>query len=104
MYQAVSDSEGMLKNFQKLLKEKLRDRNLSELSRNLDIPRSLLQDWVHEGRVPSMKNLAHIQKLADFLGYSLDELLTGRSSKKIISSVEFDDGDRKYQVIINRIK
>ncbi len=104
MTEAVTDSEIMLKGFHQLLRESFKDKNLSEISRKLEIPRSLLQDWVHEGRVPSMKNLEHIKRIADYLGYSLDELLLGESSKRIISSIEFEDSGRKYQVIINRIK
>lgn len=62
----------MVKNFNKLLKQKLQDKNLSEISRDLGIPRSILQDWVHENREPSMKSLKYVKRIADFLGYSLE--------------------------------
>lgn len=99
-----SDYEEMEKQINKILSEKLRDENLAEVSRKLGIPRSVLQDWIHEGREPSLKNIKHLRKLADYCDMSLEELLTGEKTSKSISSVTFEDDDRKYQITINRIK
>lgn len=94
----------MEKAFHKIISEKLKDKNLSEISRKLGIPRSILQDWIHEGRAPSLKNIKHLRKLADFLELSLEELLTGEKISRNISTVTFEDDDRKYKVTITRIK
>lgn len=90
--------------FHNILKENFADKNLSALSRELDIPRSVLQDWIQEKRQPSMKNLTYVKKIADYLGMSLDDLLIGHPPKrKIISSVTFEDDGKKYQVLIQKI-
>ena len=95
----------MSKEFHKLLKVSFQDKNLSEVSRLLEIPRSLLQDWIHEGREPSLKNVIYLKKIADFLGLTLDELLIGRNSTtKIINSITFEDDGKKYQILISRFK
>lgn len=94
----------MEKSFNQILKSQFKDKNLSEISRELGIPRSVLQDWVHENREPSLKNIKHIKKIADYCGISLEELLTGRATFKNISDITFEDEDRKYQIIINRLK
>jgi hypothetical protein len=49
---------------------------------NLNIPRSLLQDWVHNERKPSLANIEHVVSLSKFLGISLEELLVGSNQKK----------------------
>lgn len=90
--------------FHQLLKEHFKDKNLSEVSRQLNIPRSVLQDWVHEEREPSFKNLNYLKSIASFLGISLEELLGGETTNKTISSIVFEDDGRRYQVLINRIK
>lgn len=94
----------MEKSFNKVISEKLRDKNLADVSRKLGIPRSVLQDWVHEGREPSLKNIKYLRKLADYCDISLEELLTGEKISKNISTVTFEDDDRKYKITINRIK
>lgn len=94
----------MGKVFNKIIGEKLKDQNLSEISRKLGIPRSVLQDWIHEGREPSLKNIEYIKKIADFCDLSLEELLTGEMSSKNISTIVFEDENRKYKISINRIK
>ncbi len=98
-----SESKVMTK-FHEILIEHFKDKNLSELSRQLNIPRSVLQDWVHEKREPSFKNIDYLKSIASFLGMGLDELLGGEVTNKTISSVVFEDNGRKYQVLINRIK
>ena len=98
------ESISMEKNFNKVISEKLKDQNLADVSRKLGIPRSVLQDWIHEGREPSLKNIKYLRKLADYCDISLEELLTGEKTSKNISTVTFEDDDRKYKITINRIK
>jgi hypothetical protein len=104
IYFPIVEDITMNGHFNTLLKKHFKDKNLSELSRLLDIPRSLLQDWIHEGREPSMKNIDHVKKIAEHIGATLEELLTGGSTTRVLSSVVFEDGDKKYQILINRIK
>lgn len=94
----------MTKHFHKILKNQFKDKNLSELSRTLEIPRSVLADWL-DGREPSLKNLDYLKRIADHIGISLDELLTGETQvKKMLSAVTFEDEGKRYQILINRIK
>ena len=90
--------------FNKILKEKLEDENLSKLSRDLKVPSTLLFEWRDAKRQPSFKNLKHVRKLADHFGLSLEELLFGDESPSLISSVMFEDNDRKYRINIERLK
>jgi transcriptional regulator with XRE-family HTH domain len=80
------------------------NKNLSELSRQLNIPRSVLQDWIKDEREPSFKNLEYLKAIAEHLGLTLDELFIGEQESKILSSITFEDEGRKYQILINRIK
>lgn len=94
----------MEKKFHKLLKLHFKNSNLSELSRQLEIPRSVLQDWIKDEREPSFKNLDYLKRIAQHLGLSLDELLTGETQMKMLSAVTFEDEGKRYQILINRIK
>jgi hypothetical protein len=72
---------------------------------NLNIPRSLLQDWVHNERKPSLANIEHVVSLSKFLGISLEELLLGQRLKsKTVSSITFSDDGREYRINIERLK
>jgi transcriptional regulator with XRE-family HTH domain len=89
----------------KVLHEKLKGKNLSEIARQLGIAPSVLADWVHARRTPSFKNVNSIVKLADYLGISLEALLLGKESeRKLISAVTFSEDDREYKISIERIK
>lgn len=94
----------MKKKFNKLLQTQFAEKNLSELSRQLKIPRSVLQDWIRDEREPSFKNLDYLIRIAEYLGLTLDELLTGESNARMLSSVTFEDDGKRYQILINRIK
>ena len=89
----------------KILALRLKGENLSALAKDLEMPRSMLHDWVKGKRIPSLSNIEYIKKLADHLGISLEELLTGvTDEKKVISSVLFQDESRQYKVSIERLK
>lgn len=88
-----------------VLRERLKDENLSKLARELGMSKSLLADWVASRRLPSMRNLGAVIKLADYLGLTLEQLLTGKQEdRKIISSVSFSEEGRSYRISIERIK
>lgn len=89
----------------KLLKERLSDKNLSKVARELGISKSLLADWVSSRRLPSLKNIDAVAKLAAYLGLSLEQLLLSKSQDaKIISSISFEDEKRVYRLSIERLK
>mgnify|MGYP003524516972 CR=1 FL=1 len=91
--------------FSKILATRLKGKNLSALAKELDMPRSMLHDWVKGKRIPSLNNIEYIKLLADHLGISLEELLTGeKDDKKIISSILFQDDSRQYKIQVERIK
>jgi transcriptional regulator with XRE-family HTH domain len=91
--------------FTTIIQERLADENLSQISDKLNIPRSLLQDWVHNERKPSLANIDHVVSLSKFLGISLEELLVGSSQKsKTVSSITFSDDGREYRINIERLK
>lgn len=89
----------------KILRERLANENLSKIARELGISKSLLSDWVASRRLPSLKNIEAVAKLASYLGLSLEQLLLGKDeSKTIISAVTFEDDKRKYRINIERLK
>ncbi len=88
-----------------ILKEHLEGKNLSQIARELGISKSLLADWVSSRRLPSMKNIDAVAKVANYLGLSLEQLLLGtKDERKVISAVTFDDEKRSYRVNIERLK
>jgi transcriptional regulator with XRE-family HTH domain len=91
--------------FTTTIQERLADENLSQISDKLNIPRSLLQDWVHNERKPSLANIDHVVSLSKFLGISLEELLVGSIKKSnTVSSITFSDDGREYRINIERLK
>lgn len=91
--------------FSKILAKRLKGKNLSALAKELEMPRTMLHDWVKGERVPSLTNIEHIKSLANYLGLSLEEILTGeRDEKKVISSILFQDDTRQYKIQVERIK
>lgn len=95
----------MTLRFSEIIQKKLGGAdNLSKIAKELDINHKTLHQWVN-GQVPSLKNIEGIARLADYLGYSLEELLIGESdNKKIISSIRFKDSGRQYRINIEREK
>lgn len=88
-----------------ILRERLKGKNLSQVARDLSINKGLLADWVSARRIPSLRNIGALKKLADYLGLSLEQLLLGKDSeRKIISNVIFDDEKRSYRINIERLK
>ena len=94
----------MNSHFAKTLEDRLRGVNLAELSRELDLPSTLLFEWKSAKRSPSFKSMGHIQKLAVYFGLSLEELLVGENTTALISSVMFEDRGNRYRIKIERLK
>lgn len=93
----------MHNKFNDILKLHLKDTNLSALSREICISKTVLHDWVYSNRLPSMKNIHLVKKLADYLGLTLDELFFGTTTKKkVLSIIQFEDDGNKYKVLIEK--
>ena len=105
MYLNTSNDENMNMDlkFTDILRERLKGQNLSAIAREVHIPKSLLHDWVHGDRLPSLKNINHVKALASYLGLSLDEVFFGTHEKSIISSITFEDEGRQYRINIEKI-
>jgi len=87
----------------KILNDHFKGKNLSLISRELGISKSLLSDWVSARRIPSLKNIEQVAKISDYIGMPLDQLLLGRSTHgEVVGSVQIKDGDRTYKVIVSR--
>ena len=91
-------------NFTKTLSKALDGKNISQIAREIGMPRNMLHDWAKAKRVPSLSNINYIKCLADYLGMSLDELLIGKTESKTISSIRFTDDGREYKLKIEKIK
>ena len=85
------------------LQSQLKSSNLSAIALELDIPKALLHDWVQARRSPSLKNMKHVRKIAEYLGVGLEYLLFGEEkAEEIVSAVTFEDEGKKYKVIITK--
>jgi transcriptional regulator with XRE-family HTH domain len=95
----------MATEISKILKRRLEGENLSQVARELGISKSVLADWVGSRRLPSLRNIEAVAKLANYLGLTLEQLLIGRDQgQKIINGVTLEDGDRTYRIIFERLK
>lgn len=94
----------MNKTVNDILRDALKGENLAHLTRKLELPRGFLHRLVKEGRSPSLNNIEALKTLADYLGLTLEYLLTGQKSIATISSIHFEDGNRKYRISIERLK
>lgn len=92
-----------------ILKKELERRKLSinEVAKECNISPSVLHGWIN-GTLPSAKNLHHIQTLSKFLGLSTDKMLFSSqedsTSRLILFSSTFMDGDTQYKLTIEKIK
>lgn len=100
----TNENKRMELKFSKILSLALKGKNISSIAREIDMPRSMLHDWVKSKRVPSLNNIEYIKRLADYLGLSLEEILIGEVGKKTISSITFQDDQRQYRISVERIK
>jgi hypothetical protein len=94
----------MEQRFSEILRERLEGENLSAIAREIGIPKTILHDWVQSRRLPSMKNIHYVSKLGEYLGLTLEQLFFGQDEKKILSSISFNDEDREYRILIERVK
>ena len=98
------DSDKSMDHFNKILEIRLKGVNLTRLAKDLEIPSSLLFEWKQARRLPSLKNIGHVKKLADHFGLTLEEILMDRSSPSLITSVMFEDNKVKYRIKIERLR
>lgn len=92
----------MKNNVSEVLKERLKDENISSLTRKLNLPKGLLHRICKEGRNPSLSNIPALVTLCDYLGITLQELLTGSVGPKLITSLSFTDDGTTYLVKIEK--
>ena len=78
-----------------------RNISLAELSRQTNVPKSNLSSWL-KGRSP---NLEQLDKVAQFLGTTMEFLAFGRKSKELqptlIYKLEVEKG--RYEIIVRKI-
>jgi transcriptional regulator with XRE-family HTH domain len=88
-----------------ILRTRLKGKNISKLAREIGVSKSLLSDWISSRRLPSLRNIESVAKVAAYLGLTLDQLLLGRETdRKNISTVSFEDDRRSYRIHIERLK
>lgn len=88
-----------------LLAKYLRERNISAVAREINMPVSLLHDWVRGRRTPSLKNLGHLKSLARFLGLSLSELLGDfNPDRVVVTQVAIEIEKQEYLLKIEKRK
>ena len=92
----------MTNNISELLRERLEGENLSALTKRLKLPNGLLHRICREGRNPSLSNIPALVTLCDYLGMTLQELLTGSTGPKLITSLSFTDDGKTYLVKIEK--
>lgn len=91
-------------HFSKTLRTRLKGINLSQLSRELNIPSTLLFEWKQSKRMPSFKNMGHVKRLAVHLGLTFEELLFGDDGNEIVATSTFEVNKIKFRVRIERVR
>lgn len=96
-------------SFSKTLSHALGKCNLSKVSKDLDIPKSLLHDWLHAKRSPNMSSMHHVRKLAQHVGIDFEELLFGDgiedlNPNKVLTTVTFNDSGNYYSITITKLE
>lgn len=99
------NSMGAIKLAQ-VLKRELGSRKQSEVARECGISRTLLNDWISARRIPSAKNLGQLNRLAKFLGLTLEQILFDEQPRQtnLIASTRFTDNETEYRVCIEKVK
>ncbi len=74
--------------FSKNLQKVMKDKSISqiELSKQLGVPSSTVNNWLHKASAP--QDILLVQKLAEFLNVRFDWLLTGKAE---VSSKSIED-------------
>lgn len=105
MSKVIADNILMEVKLHDVLQARLKGENLSKIARELNIPKQRLFDWVTAKKSPNLKNATEIKKLADYLGLTIEQLLFGETEgSKILSSVIFEDDNKQYRILIERLK
>ncbi len=97
------DTVHSMDHFRKILRDRLKDENITRLCIRLSIPRSVLLQWRDGSSAPSFKNLKHLKALSDHFGMTLEELLLAQSNEKLISAVTFYHEKAQFRIKIEKI-
>lgn len=62
-------------HFTKTISERLEGVNISRLSRELEIPATLLFEWKQAKRLPSFKNLIYVKKLTTHWNIEFESII-----------------------------
>lgn len=95
-----------MSNFSKKLGELLKNKSISQVAKDIDIPKSTLSDWLNSKKGPNMSSMEKVRNLADYLGVTFEELIFGDSlnqESKTITTITFTDENRTYSVQIKKI-
>jgi transcriptional regulator with XRE-family HTH domain len=91
-------------NLKEQLTNLLEQRHISasELSKEIDIPKSTISDWL-SGTSP--KNISQVKRVADYFDVSLDYLCFGEKKNKTeISEYKDEINAGIFEVVLRRVK
>ena len=87
-----------------MLRKKMASENIAAIGKAVGLDRRVLHSWAYQDRVPSLKFASQLRKLANHFNLQLEELLFGVSDKKIITSIQFRDGESMFKVVVQKIE
>jgi hypothetical protein len=74
------------------------------VARHLGIPVSLLLDWHSSSRMPSVKNLWKLKLLANYLGFTLEELLFDKcEGDEVVCTSFYSQNGTRYRIKVEKV-
>lgn len=94
-----------MNNFSKMLNELFKHKSITQVAKEIGIPKSTLSEWASSKKGPNLSSMHHVRELASYLGISFEELIFGKESSetKTLTTVKFTDGENKYSISIIKI-
>ncbi len=92
---------------QQVLTREMKNRsiNITSLSRETQIPRTTLHDWL-AGRLPSSKNVGYLYHLSTFFEVPLSVLLFDKKEEKsssvIVFTSSFIEGESRFKITVEK--
>jgi transcriptional regulator with XRE-family HTH domain len=80
-----------------------RDLSVASLAKSVDVPRSTINSWINSNSNP---DLAQLDKVAQFLGLSIEQLAFGRDESDVVARL-FEEAEVHtgvYRLTISKIK
>ena len=94
-----------MNDFSKMLNKLLKDKSVTQVAKEIGMPKSVLSEWKSSKKGPNLSSMHHVRKLAQYLGVDFEELLFGEDKKstEVLTTVNFKDENKTYNITITKL-